>query len=204
MLAIISQIGCSPREEKNERGNERQLKAEDKRRDYPVIERALVDLCDSASPINKAATENGHIGKYILLGPTTSRSVNCLSRESLTTLLKYTGRTIPDEIGRELRRRNPGQPAGLGDFRSRRAQVRIRDILEEFHGTEREFAEFWLPYSDSWRYVYAFLPAFSKDGNTAVLVFDAGPSPHGAKIIYYLNKTEGAWQVKWRHQYLSK
>jgi hypothetical protein len=57
-------------------------------------------------------------------------------------------------------------------------------------------------YPDSWGYVYAFLPGYSRDGNTAVVIFAAGPSAHGAQVTYLMVKTEEGWKISWRNRYL--
>lgn len=130
--------------------------------------------------------------------------MGCLSRETLPHLAgEENGQTIPDEIGDHLRQRNPGEPASSKDFHTDKAPIRIRDVnaeLEEASGFE--FAEkYWDKYRESWGYAYAFLPGYSKDGKTAVVVFDEGPSPHGAEITYLLVKSGGDWKVKWRNHH---
>jgi hypothetical protein len=179
-------------------------KPEEKQRDYAVIEAPLIDLTDPKSPVNANAVRNGRVGKYIVLGPKTSVSVHCLTREMLPYLAgKKKGQTIPDGVGDDLRRRNQGGSASLADFHSDKAPVRIRDVdkeFDEFFGLE--FAEkFWERYQDSWGYAYAYLPGYSKDGKTAVLIFEAGPSPHGSEVTYLLVKSGGGWKVKWRNWY---
>jgi hypothetical protein len=183
----------------------RELKPEEKKRDYAVIEAALVDLTDPKSPVNENYIKNrGVAGKYIVLGPTTSGNYGCLSRESLPSLVdKEKGQTIPDEIADALRQRNKEQRASLQDFRTEKAQIRLRAVYEEFKDSfGLEFAEkFWEKYADSWGYVYAFLPGYSKDGKTAVVIFDDGPSPHGAQVTYLMVKAEEGWKIKWRNCY---
>lgn len=63
----------------------RSLKPDEKRRDYAVIEAALIDLTDPKSPVYANAFRNGRVGKYIVMGPKTSRTVGTLSREVLPT-----------------------------------------------------------------------------------------------------------------------
>jgi hypothetical protein len=182
----------------------RELKPQEKRRDYAVLETCLIDMNDPKSPVNKNSVKNGHVGKYIVVGPKTSRYVGCLSREVLPSLVdEELGQKIPEEIGAHLRQRNPGAPASLADFRSTSAVIRIRDPYAEFEDSDGlGFArDYWDKYPDSWRYVYAFLPGYSKDGRTAVVVFDTGPSPHGAQVTYLLVKSEAGWKVKWRNSY---
>jgi hypothetical protein len=182
----------------------RSLKPDEKRRDYAVIEAALIDLTDPKSPVNANAVRNGRVGKYIVLGPKTSRTVRPLSREMLPHLAgEENGQTIPDEIGDDLRRRNQGGPASLADFHSDKAPVRIRDVYKELEGSfGLEFAEnFWERYRESWGYAYAYLPGYSKDGEMAVVIFEEGPSPHGSEVTYLLVKSGGGWKVKWRNQH---
>ena len=189
-------------------GEPRALKPEEKKRDYAVIETCLIDLTDPKSPANKNSVKNGHVGKYVVLGPITSRSDGCLSREDLPSLLEGAdeGQKIPEEIGDELRQRNSGAPVSLADFRSSKTVIRIRDPYAEFKESfDTLFAEsYWKKYPDSWRYVYAFLPGYSKDGKTAVVVFDTGPSPHGEEVTFLLVKSEAGWKVKWRNFHFSR
>ena len=83
------------------------LSRQEKKRDYAVIETCLIDLTDPKSPANKNSVKNGRVGKYIVLGPKTSRSDGCLSREDLPSLMEGAdeGQKIPEEIGDELRQR---------------------------------------------------------------------------------------------------
>ena len=46
----------------------RSRKPDEKRRDYAVIEAALIDLTDVKSPVNANAVRNGRVGKYIVVG----------------------------------------------------------------------------------------------------------------------------------------
>jgi hypothetical protein len=113
----------------------RALMPEEKQRDYAVIEAALIDLTDPKSPVNENAVRNGHVGTYIVFGPRSSEYVSCLSRETLPSLVDdKEGRTIQDEIGDDLRRRNPGAPASLEDFHTDKAPVRMRDVYSELEG----------------------------------------------------------------------
>ncbi len=186
----------------------RALKPEEKRRDYAVIEAALIDMSDPKSPVNETIVRNGHIGKYIVLGPRTARTVSCLSSSEARAALveEEKNQVIPDEIGEDLRRRNPGAPASLEDFRTEKAPVRIRDVYAELERAfDLEFAQkYWEKYRDSWGYVYAFLPGYSKDGETAVVIFEAGPSPHGSEVTYFLVKSEGSWKVKWHNWHFGR
>jgi hypothetical protein len=50
-------------------------------------------------------------------------------------------------------------------------------------------------YPDAKAYAIVFLPGYSKDGRTAVVQFDFGPTPHGASATYLLVRTEGGWTV---------
>ena len=183
----------------------RELKPDEKKRDYAVIEAAIIDLTDPKSPVNENFMKNrGVAGKYIVLGPTTAGHGECLSRESLPSLVdKEKGQIIPDEIADALRQRNKEQRASLKDFRTEKAEVRLRDLYEEFKGLfGPEFVEkFWEKYPDSWGYVYAFLPGYSKDGKTAIVIFEEGPSPHGAQVTYLMVKTEEGWKIRWRNRY---
>ena len=68
-------------------GEPRALNAEEKKRDYAVLETCLIDLTDPKSPANKNVVKNGRVGKYIVLGPRTSEYDRCLSRERSPSLL---------------------------------------------------------------------------------------------------------------------
>jgi hypothetical protein len=60
----------------------------------------------------------------------------------------------------------------------------------------------WRPpekYPDARAYVRVWLPAYSKDGQTAVVRLMVGPTPHGATATYLLTRGKSGWTVtKWK------
>ena len=64
------------------------------------------------------------------------------------------------------------------------------DPLEQFRKT----------YPAAWGFVWAFQPGYSKDGKTAIVLFEGGPNGiHGLNWVYMLTKKGKRWDVQWRH-----
>ena len=62
-----------------------------------------------------------------------------------------------------------------------------------------QFNEFSTNYPHIRAWVQICLPGYSKLHDAVVLWFTAGPSAHGMVGTYCLIKSQGRWQVKWRH-----
>jgi hypothetical protein len=54
-------------------------------------------------------------------------------------------------------------------------------------------------YPGAHRWAAPTLPGYSPDGQTALVAFWCGPSPHGAFGIYVLRLANGKWEIRWRH-----
>ncbi len=103
---------------------------------------------------------------------------------------------VPPDIIADLQRRNPGESLSLANLKPRNANIVVEDLSDKKE-SELEY-EFNEKYPDARGYVKAWLPGFSKDGNTAVVRVRFGPSAHGATATYMLIKQDGRWRVKWR------
>jgi hypothetical protein len=113
------------------------------------------------------------------------------------------GHTIPEEIRRDLLRRN-AQP---GTYDSRAApfgglkldqRIVVADLTGKLGGRSSSGA-FEEAYPKARGWIEAYLPGYSKDGSRAVVRAWAGPSPHGAVVTAILEKSGDKWLVKWHY-----
>lgn len=104
---------------------------------------------------------------------------------------------VPTELRESLRKRNAAKVplAGLTLGRG----VVAADLDKALAPRDWEGPE---KYSDARAFARVWLPAYSKDGRTAVVRFAFGPTAHGATATYLLTKAEGGWKVtKWKLAY---
>jgi hypothetical protein len=100
---------------------------------------------------------------------------------------------VPVDIREDLRRRNPEEPVSMRGFKPSSSKILVRDLK----GLKVD-GEFEKEHPNSVGCVEAWLPGYSKDGQTAVLRASFGPTPHGATTTYMLAKKNGRWSVVWR------
>ncbi len=82
----------------------------------------------------------------------------------------------------------------LVDFNPANRDIIVRDL------SDVSDYEFQKDYPTAWGYVSASPPGYSKDGQTAVVLFDGGPfGGHGLGWVYLLVKNRNRWEVQWRH-----
>jgi len=176
--------------------------AEQRERDREVLETVLSDQMDPENPLNKTFIENkGRPGQGIVLDSKSwPLSYGELAHLALMDKLESKGET-PAGSGKDLRRRNGKGPTPLKGLGIKDKRVTLIDLekLAEESGVGFGFAEaFWKKYPDSWGHLSVYLPGYSSDGQSSVVVMDSGPTPHGMAIIYLLRKSEGVWKVKGR------
>ena len=106
------------------------------------------------------------------------------------------GQVIPQELGDELQRRNK-VGVSLKDFTPDSPAVLVSDLADLPDGIAFSKA-FETRFPNAKAYVETWLPAYSKDGTTALVRFWFGPTPHGAAGTYMLLKEDGQWKVQWR------
>jgi hypothetical protein len=158
--------------------------------DHRIIEVVLLDLID----FEEAHTFGRGKKTTIVLGEETAGSPFYLSDGQLDGEAhdekKY---LVPADIREDLRRRNPKEPVSMRGFKPSSSTILVRD-LRGLTG----YGEFERKYPDSAGYVEAWLPGYSKDGQTAILRASFGPTPHGATTTYMLAWKNGRWTVVWR------
>ena len=82
----------------------------------------------------------------------------------------------------------------------------VRFVLSQYKPTDPRIlvrdegqVDFDLGFSDQFPkargYVEAYLPAYSRDGQSALFRFSFGPTAHGARGCYLLRKVKGRWEI---------
>jgi hypothetical protein len=88
----------------------------------------------------------------------------------------------------------------LAEFKPANPNILVHDLDEEFKDADDFVDAFLKKYPTAWGYVCAYAPAYSKDGNSAIVVFEGGPNGiHGLNWVYMLTKKGKKWEVRWRH-----
>jgi hypothetical protein len=174
-------------------------------RDYEILEAALEDIIDPENPEYDVSARSEIQGKVLVLDSksfTSMRDIYLPQDDLNEHVIQKDGQSVPEEIGADLRRRNSGESASFSDFKPRDRRILVRDLDEEV-GDLSEFRAreaFWTKYPDPIGYVRAYLPGYSRDGKTAVVVMDDGPSYlHPRAWTFFLERLGGRWKVKWRH-----
>jgi hypothetical protein len=86
-----------------------------------------------------------------------------------------------------------GIEASLAGLRPSNPKILVRDLDAEFPkmrsglGFAKNFRKNYL---DSCGYVRVYLPGYSQDGQSAVVIWRGGPSPHGLTWAYMLVRSE--------------
>lgn len=183
-----------------EEGNPKD-KAGRKRRDYAVLEAALNDLSSPENPEYKYHIQNVGPGREIVIDNNTCKFkiLIDLDRESHSIDGRDT-RSIPTDIQDDFKRRDDEPHRSLADFKPANPDIIVRDLDRMFEEADDPLEEFSKRYPTAWGYVWAYLPGYSKDGKSAIVVFEGGPNgSHGLNWVYMLTKGEKRWEVRWRH-----
>lgn len=174
-------------------------------RDYAVIEAALNDLNDPKNPEYKYHIQNVGPGRGVVVGnrlmagdpfddrfgPLGSTSTNIDGRDR---------RPIPADLRADVKRRNDGRKRSLAGFAPRNPEILVRDLDAQFKDADDFVDAFLKAYPKTWGYVWPYRPGYSKDGRTALLVFEGGPNgDHGLNWVYVLAHGRDRWSVRWRH-----
>jgi hypothetical protein len=169
------------------------IKAAEKRRDYAVLEAALNDLTSTGNPEHKRRFEKPR--KEIVLNlRMTEDELDPDWNGETRNFDGVDARTVPAEILADLRRRSREPVKSLMDFNPANRDIVVRDL------SDVSDYEFQKDYPTAWGYVWASPPGYSKDGQTAVVLFDGGPfGGHGLGWVYLLVKNGNRWEVQWRH-----
>jgi hypothetical protein len=172
--------------------------------DAKVLEAVLKDYCDAENPIHATFLEVRKAGKSVVLNAVSASVVPELALEQgrLNSRLGPGPEfTVSKPIGDDLRRRNGAPGVKIEGLEPKEAAATVADLDEQLGdaaGPAEQSERFWNLYPESWGFVYAFLPGYSADGNSAVVVLVSGPSYHVRLDTYFLSKRDGAWRVDWR------
>jgi hypothetical protein len=171
--------------------------------DFKVLDVVLVDLLDFKDFGMSSPTK-------IILDPMTVGDFNDFEERQFNGEVKgYKEQDDCKELGDDLRRRNPEKPIPLTGYKSPSPKILVEKLISEKifspstgeYLTEEAANKYRFRMSgphDGSGYVIAWLPGYSKDGNTAVFRAYCGPSAHGATLTYKLAKKDGKWMVVWR------
>ncbi len=98
---------------------------------------------------------------------------------------------VPLEVQDDLSIRNAkGKRFVLARYQPSNPNILVRALRP----IDRDL-EFSARFPDARGYVETYLPGYSRDGATALVVFTFGPTPHGAMGCYLLGKMEGQWEI---------
>ena len=174
--------------------------AGEKRRDYAVLEAALNDLTSPRNPEYKYHIKSGGPGREIVVDDNTYDYDDGAELDDKSSNIDKTdSRSIPADIQEDFKRRNDGRARSLKDFKPANPSIVMRDLDKMFE-VDDPLEEFRKAYPDAWGFVWAYLPGYSKDGETAVVLFEGGPNGiHSLNWVYMLAKKRNRWEVQWRH-----
>jgi hypothetical protein len=178
----------------------------EKRRDYAVLEAALNDLASSKNPEYKYKVRNAGPGKEIVVNIRTEvgdkwtdmsfaldRPNHNIDGEDL--------RSIPLDIQVDFKRRSRNPARSLADLKPASTNVVVADLdsMVEHGSGIYLLRTIRRTYPTAWGYVWAYPPGYSKDGGSAVVVFNTRAGSHGGDWVYMLTKRRKGWDVVWRH-----
>jgi hypothetical protein len=170
-------------------------RAAEARRDYAVLEAALDDLADPRNPEHRHHVRNVGYGREVVVHGRLEPEDLRIGAESLD-IDNGDPRKIPAGVLSDFYRRNRVRSLSLADFRPANPNVLVRD-LDGLFG--RDPFGFERRYTKAWGYVRPHLPGYSKDGDSAFVIFDGGPNGmHGLNWYYMLGWEGGRWVVRWR------
>jgi hypothetical protein len=166
------------------------------------LEAVLSDLMDPKNPLIKTFIERKERPGRGLVLDSNSWPLSYGEGLHISVMdgLESKGET-PAGTGNDLRRRNRKGPMplnGLGIKDKRVTLVDLEKMVNESGGGFGWAVAFWEKYPDSWGHLSVYLPGYSPDGQSSVVVMDSGPMPHFMSVIYLLRKSEGVWKVKGR------
>jgi hypothetical protein len=173
--------------------------------DFKILDVVLVDLLDFEDFKTFSPTK-------IILDPMTAGHFDLRDQHQLDSeIYSNKEKTIFVELGDDLRRRNPEKKLiSLAGYKSPGPKILVEKLIAPSPGEKNpeagaidyRYRIFDLPHAS--HYVIAWLPGYSKDGNTAVFRAFFGPTMHGATLNYKLAKKDGKWTVVWRFVALYK
>ena len=164
-----------------------------------MLEAALNDLTSPKNPEYKYHIENPGPGREIVIDDNTFEDDGELGSESSNIDNKDT-RNIPTDIQADFKRRNDGRARLLKDFKPANPNIKMCDLDKLFEVADDPIGQFDKSYPTAWGFVWAYRPAYSKDGGKALILFEGGPNGiHGLNWVYMLTRRAKSWEVDWRH-----
>ena len=187
--------------------------AAEKRRDYAVLEAALNDLASPKNPEHITRIANAGLGKEVVINIKTEVGPNdkddFLRSDRLTrTIDNEAARGVLRDVRDGFQRKSQGAAGSLADFKPANPSVVVEDMdrmLEKPQGLfDDTLGAIRRKYPKAWDYVWAHNPAYSKEGNSAAVVFYSPVGPHGGDWVYLLSKKRSRWEVIWRQMHIYK
>jgi hypothetical protein len=183
-------------------------KAGEKRQDYALLEAALNDLASPKNPEYKYYIQTRGPGREIVIDDRT-----CVANQFTDTHLNLDQpnnnidgtdiRGVPVDIQEDFKRRSKEAARSLADFEPANPNIIVHDLDHIFAeapgGLDDSVGAIRRKYPTAWGYVLAYLPGYSKDGMSAVVVFYLPNGAHGGDAVYMLQKEAKRWNVVWRH-----
>jgi hypothetical protein len=178
-------------------------KAAEKRRDFAVLEAALNDLTSPKNPEYKYWVQNGGPGREMVVDDKTYGYSLDFDGES-DNIDHEDARKVPADVLDDLKRRSRAPARSLADFKPANRDIIICDLDRLFEGAidreELPLDAFRKKYPTAWGFVWAYPPGYSRDGKTAVVLFEGGPNGiHGLNWVYMVVNKGKRWEVQWRH-----
>ena len=149
----------------------------EKLRDYAVLEACLNDLASPKNPEYKYHIKNVGYGREIVIDDGTCTYALLIDLDEPShNIDNQDVRNIPAEIQKDFKRRNGERARSLADFKPANKNIIVRDLDGLFEKTDDPVGAFMRRYPRAWGYVWAYAPGYSRDGNSAVVVFEGGPN----------------------------
>jgi hypothetical protein len=160
--------------------------------DFKILDVVLVDLLEYKD--FNTFSHKKDVSTDIILDTTTVGHSFYISQGQLDgEAYRDEEHAVSIELGDDLRKRNPKEPISLAGYKSPSLKIVVKKTAVPAFG--EEISE---DGAKAKHYVTAWLPGYSKDGNTAVFRATFGPTPHGATLTYKLAKKDGKWTIIWR------
>jgi hypothetical protein len=215
--AVTAQKGAPPADKKRQQPSVRyEAEAEpptdetgEKRRDYAVLEAALNDLASPNNPEYKHQIQNVGPGKEIVVNIKTMVADQVI-HESLAldqpdrNFVGQDARGVPFDVQEDFKRRSKSPAGSLADFKPANPDIVVedRDRLLRDGIVGDPFPAIRAKYPAAWGYVFAYPPGYSRDGQSAIVVFYTTIGIHWADWVYMLSKRGKRWEVVWRHYHV--
>ncbi|MDG3008207.1 hypothetical protein [Paludisphaera mucosa] len=179
-------------------------------RDRKVLEAVIADEMDPKNPLNEnylvyLKRTGRKFGKVVVVDART-RSLKERADDQLYLKSFEDGGEIPKGHLADLKLRNKEGPFPLKDLGIADERVQLDDLDTLLTGPSSlssKKSPLEEKYPNNRGYLRFYLPGYSADGKTSVVLMDHGPSPHGIVDLYYLGESKGVWKVKgrWRQIY---